>query len=98
MLITDGAPETYEHIFLKYNHNAKIRVFTYVIGREVTQIQEVYWMACNNRGFYAQVANLAEVREQVQQYIPVMSRPLVLSAQRFFTWTPVYAPVSVINQ
>ncbi|KAH7642485.1 voltage-dependent calcium channel subunit alpha-2/delta-3-like [Dermatophagoides farinae] len=97
MLITDGAPETYEHIFLKYNHNAKIRVFTYVIGREVTQIQEVYWMACNNRGFYAQVANLAEVREQVQQYIPVMSRPLVLSAQRFFTWTPVYAPVSEIQ-
>ncbi|KPM02256.1 hypothetical protein QR98_0006650 [Sarcoptes scabiei] len=94
MLISDGAPETFENVFLKYNPNAKIRVFTYVIGREVTQIQEVYWMACNNRGFYAQVSNLAEVREQVQQYIPIMSRPLVLSAQRSFAWTPVYAPVS----
>lgn len=50
MLITDGAPETYEHVFKKYNPKAKIRVFTYVIGREVTQIQEVYWMACQNRG------------------------------------------------
>lgn len=46
-------------------------------------------------GYYAQVANLAEVREQVQQYIPVMSRPLVLSGQRIFTWTPVYTPYSV---
>ncbi|UXI20464.1 cullin-4A [Sarcoptes scabiei] len=97
MLISDGAPETFENVFLKYNPNAKIRVFTYVIGREVTQIQEVYWMACNNRGFYAQVSNLAEVREQVQQYIPIMSRPLVLSAQRSFAWTPVYAPVSEIQ-
>lgn len=46
-------------------------------------------------GYYAQVANLAEVREQVQQYIPVMSRPLVLSGTRIFTWTPVYTAYSV---
>lgn len=46
-------------------------------------------------GYYTHVANLAEVREQVQQYIPVMSRPIVLSGERVFAWTPVYAHVSV---
>lgn len=50
MLITDGAPDTYEAMFKQYNPESLVRVFTYVIGREVTQITEVYWMACNNRG------------------------------------------------
>ena len=50
MLITDGAPETYQSVFETYNPTQEVRVFTYVIGREVTQIREVYWMACNNRG------------------------------------------------
>lgn len=95
MLITDGAPETYESVFNEYNKDKMVRLFTYVIGRDITQIDEVYWMACHNRGYYAQVANLAEVREQVQQYIPVMSRPLVLSEGRIFSWTPVYADASV---
>ncbi|KAH9388551.1 Voltage-dependent calcium channel subunit alpha-2/delta-4 [Tyrophagus putrescentiae] len=95
MLITDGAPETYEPLFKEYNADKSVRIFTYVIGRDVTQIKEVNWMACNNKGFYAQVANLAEVREQVHQYIPVMSRPLVLSGARIFTWTPVYTAYSI---
>lgn len=94
MLITDGAPETYESVFQEYNANASVRLFTYVIGRDVTQIHEVFWIACHNQGYYAQIANRAEVREQVQQYIPVMSRPLVLSDSRIFTWTSVYAHVS----
>ncbi|XP_017478529.1 PREDICTED: voltage-dependent calcium channel subunit alpha-2/delta-3-like [Rhagoletis zephyria] len=97
MLITDGAPETYEPLFKEYNADKSVRIFTYVIGRDVTQIKEVNWMACNNKGFYAQVANLAEVREQVHQYIPVMSRPLVLSGARIFTWTPVYTAYSEIQ-
>ena len=91
MLITDGASENFEKVFLEHNPDKSIRVFTYVIGREVTQIQEVYWMACANRGYYAQVANLAEVREQVQQYIPVMSRPMVLHGKRIFIYTPIYS-------
>ncbi|CAG2100560.1 unnamed protein product [Medioppia subpectinata] len=97
MLITDGAPETYEDVFRAYNWpNIPVRVFTYLIGREVTDSQEVYWMACHNRGYYTHVSNLAEVREQVQQYVPVMSRPIVLSGDRVFAWTPVYAHVSEV--
>lgn len=50
MLITDGAPETYEPLFKEYNADKSVRIFTYVIGRDVTQIKEVNWMACNNKG------------------------------------------------
>ncbi|CAN7975800.1 unnamed protein product, partial [Ixodes persulcatus] len=67
MLITDGAPYNYEEIFRHYNWpNIPVRVFTYLIGREVTDTREVNWMACANRGYYTHVTTLAEVREQVQ--------------------------------
>ncbi|XP_023218085.1 voltage-dependent calcium channel subunit alpha-2/delta-4-like [Centruroides sculpturatus] len=96
MLITDGAPYTYKEIFERYNHpNIPVRVFTYLIGREVTDIREVNFMACDNRGYYTHVTTLAEVREQVQKYIPVMSRPIVLSGVRTTIWTSVYADISV---
>lgn len=96
MLVTDGAPANFESIFKKYNWpRIPVRMFTYLVGREVTETMEVNWMACHNRGYYTHVANLAEVREQVQLYIPVMSRPIVLAGKRPFVWTPVYADVTV---
>ncbi|KAI1306008.1 Voltage-dependent calcium channel subunit alpha-2/delta-3 [Halotydeus destructor] len=97
MLVTDGAPETYEDIFKEQNWpRINIRVFTFLVGREVTETKEVNWMACHNRGYYTHIANLAEVREQVQLYIPVMSRPLVLAGKRPVTWTPVYADITEV--
>ncbi|XP_027206254.2 voltage-dependent calcium channel subunit alpha-2/delta-3-like isoform X2 [Dermatophagoides pteronyssinus] len=93
MLITDGAPGTYEDVFRQFNWpNIPVRVFTYLIGQDATSHNEVYWMACHNRGYYTHVMNRAEVHEQVQKYIPVMSRPIVLSGERVFSWTPIYAP------
>lgn len=98
MLVTDGAPDTYEEIFSKYNWpNIPVRVFTYLIGHDATTNDEVYWMACHNRGYYTHVSSLAEVHEQVQKYIPVMSRPIVLSGKRIFSWTPIYASISELE-
>ncbi|KAG8191045.1 hypothetical protein JTE90_029487 [Oedothorax gibbosus] len=98
MLITDGAPYTYETIFAQYNWpNIPVRVFTYLIGREVTDMDEVQWMACSNRGYYTHVTTLAEVREQVQKYIPVMSRPVVLSGDHPIVWSSVYADVTDVK-
>lgn len=95
MLVTDGAPYTYEEIFRHYNWpNIPVRVFTYLIGREVTDTREVNWMACANRGYYTHVTTLAEVREQVLKYIPVMSRPMVLSRKHYPVWTPVYGDMT----
>ena len=51
MLVTDGAPYTYEDIFDQFNWpHLQVRVFTYLIGREVTEIRPLRWMACANKG------------------------------------------------
>ncbi|RWS27682.1 voltage-dependent calcium channel subunit alpha-2/delta-3-like protein [Leptotrombidium deliense] len=105
MLVTDGAPETYKEIFEEYNgpldqfgqKRVPVRVFTYLIGKEVTDTEEVHQIACHNKGYYTHVANNAEVREQVQLYIPVMSRPIVLSKERPFIYTNVYTDVSSVT-
>ncbi|XP_034938362.1 voltage-dependent calcium channel subunit alpha-2/delta-3 isoform X2 [Chelonus insularis] len=104
MLITDGVPYNYKEIFQQWNWNntdepdktdMPVRVFTYLIGREVTDVREVKWMACANRGYYVHLSTFAEVREQVLNYVPVMARPLVLGRTDHPTiWTPVYADVT----
>lgn len=75
MLITDGVPENYREIFRQFNWaynttdpdkaDMPVRMFTYVIGREVADITDVRWMACANRGYFVHLSTLAEVREQV---------------------------------
>lgn len=77
MLITDGVPYNYKDIFETYNWKDKpedppkadmpVRVFTYLIGREVADVREVQWMACANRGYYVHLCTPAEVREEVSE-------------------------------
>ncbi|XP_051159671.1 voltage-dependent calcium channel subunit alpha-2/delta-3 isoform X5 [Leptopilina boulardi] len=104
MLITDGVPENYKDTFKYYNWYSNpdnpdqadmpVRIFTYLIGREVADYREVKWMACANRGYFVHLSTMAEVREQVLNYIPVMARPLVLKKTDHPTiWTPVYADI-----
>ncbi|RZB94401.1 voltage-dependent calcium channel subunit alpha-2/delta-3-like, partial [Asbolus verrucosus] len=100
MLVTDGVQYNYKEIFEKYNWQnlpfVNVRVFTYLIGREVSDVREVKWMACANRGYYVHLSTYAEVREEVLHYIPVMARPMVLNATQKPnpTWSPVYADVT----
>ena len=100
MLVTDGVPYTYETIFQEYNQPHKpVRVFTYLIGREISDLQAAKWMACENKGYFTHVTTLAEVKEQVLKYIPVMARPLVLLRdQHPVRWTGVYADIEVRNK
>ena len=59
-------------------------------------------------GYFTHVTTLAEVREQVQKYVPVLARPLVLSSvvndssrdgrlsnDHPVIWTGVYADIAV---
>ncbi|CAG9853746.1 unnamed protein product [Phyllotreta striolata] len=100
MLITDGVQYNYKEIFEKYNWEylpfMNVRVFTYLIGRDASDVREVKWMACANQGYYVHLSTYAEVREEVLNYIPVMARPMVLnpSHKPNPTWSPVYADVT----
>lgn len=91
MLITDGAISSHSEVFNRFNYpNSPIRVFTYMIGREVGDIRHTKAMACNNRGYYTHVINLSEVKEQVHKYLPVLARPMVLARQHPVSWTSAY--------
>ncbi|KAF0882732.1 CA2D4 protein, partial [Crocuta crocuta] len=91
MLITDGAVEDYEPVFEKYNWpDRKVRVFTYLIGREVTFADRMKWIACNNKGYYTHISTLADAQENVMEYLHVLSRPMVINHDHDITWTEAY--------
>ncbi|MBZ3887806.1 Voltage-dependent calcium channel subunit alpha-2/delta-4 [Sciurus carolinensis] len=91
MLITDGAVEGYEPVFEKYNWpDRKVRVFTYLIGREVSFADRLKWIACNNKGYYTQISTLADAQENVMEYLHVLSRPMVINHDHDIIWTEAY--------
>ncbi|XP_063087395.1 voltage-dependent calcium channel subunit alpha-2/delta-4 isoform X2 [Cavia porcellus] len=91
MLITDGAVEDYEPVFEKYNWpDCKVRVFTYLIGREVSSADRLKWIACNNKGYYTQISTLADAQENVMEYLHVLSRPMVINHDHDIIWTEAY--------
>ncbi|KAK3102553.1 hypothetical protein FSP39_012156 [Pinctada imbricata] len=93
MLINDGVPETYDHLFNERNwkHNKTVRVFSFLIGREVQDNSYANWMACANKGYYVHISTIADVQESIQHYMRVLSRPMVISRADHTIWTPLYA-------
>ncbi|CAF0767753.1 unnamed protein product [Brachionus calyciflorus] len=90
MIITDGHADDVDHIFKKYNSDKRIRVFSFKIGRDMTDPSEIKKLACNNNGEYYHVVTLTDINEHVYEYIPVLSRPMALSGHSETTWSNVF--------
>ncbi|KAG9483621.1 hypothetical protein GDO78_009508, partial [Eleutherodactylus coqui] len=98
MLIADGAVDTYDTIFAKYNWpDRKVRIFTYLIGREAAFADNMKWMACANKGFFTQISTLADVQENVMAYLHVLSRPKVIDQEHDIVWTEAYVDSTLAN-
>uniref|UniRef100_A0A672H3U8 Calcium channel, voltage-dependent, alpha 2/delta subunit 4a n=1 Tax=Salarias fasciatus TaxID=181472 RepID=A0A672H3U8_SALFA len=99
MLITDGAMEDYKDVFEEFNWpERRVRVFTYLIGREMTFADSVKWIACNNKGYYTHISTLADVQENVMEYLHVLSRPMVINHDHDIIWTEAYMDSVVSDQ
>ncbi|MEQ2264474.1 Voltage-dependent calcium channel subunit alpha-2/delta-3, partial [Xenotaenia resolanae] len=91
MLVTDGAVDTYDAIFEKFNWpERKVRIFPYLIGRESAFADNLKWMACANKGYFTQISTLADVQENVMEYLHVLSRPKVIDQEHDTVWTEAY--------
>lgn len=98
MLITDGAMEDFQDVFKDFNWpDRRVRVFTYLIGREMTFADNVKWIACNNKGYYTHVSTLADVQENVMEYLHVLSRPMVINHDHDIIWTEAYMDSVLFN-
>ncbi|XP_029317836.1 voltage-dependent calcium channel subunit alpha-2/delta-4 [Cottoperca gobio] len=98
MLITDGAMEDFQDVFKEFNWpERRVRVFTYLIGREMTFAENVKWIACNNKGYYTHVSTLADVQENVMEYLHVLSRPMVINHDHDIIWTEAYMDIVLFN-
>uniref|UniRef100_A0A3Q1GIP9 Calcium voltage-gated channel auxiliary subunit alpha2delta 4 n=1 Tax=Acanthochromis polyacanthus TaxID=80966 RepID=A0A3Q1GIP9_9TELE len=98
MLITDGAMEDFESVFEEFNWpERRVRVFTYLIGREMTFAQNTKWIACNNKGYYTHISTLADVQENVMEYLHVLSRPMVINHDHDIIWTEAYMDTVLFN-
>uniref|UniRef100_A0AAR2LIL8 VWFA domain-containing protein n=1 Tax=Pygocentrus nattereri TaxID=42514 RepID=A0AAR2LIL8_PYGNA len=98
MLVTDGAVDTYDAVFAKYNWpDRKVRIFPYLIGRESAFADNLKWMACANKGYFTQISTLADVQENVMEYLHVLSRPKVIDQEHDVVWTEAYIDSTVSN-
>lgn len=103
MLITDNIEGNYTQLFEELNRGNEnethipVRMFTYLLGKDQSNVLEMDTIACMNRGRFAHIQSLEEVQEKVQEYVKTIALPLVLQGVKHPpTWTHAFKDVTVI--
>lgn len=90
MIITDGHADNVDPVFEEFNSEKRIRVFSFKIGRDMTDPSIIKQLACKNNGEYYHVVTLTDINEHVYEYISVLSRPMALNNVRETAWSNVF--------
>lgn len=98
ILFTDGIEESQAQktrdILKKQNADKKIRVFTYLVGREKSATdQPLKKISAEYYGCTFRIQTLSDVREKVLEYVKILSRPVGLAtadSDPVTSWTPIY--------
>ncbi|CAK9815507.1 Voltage-dependent calcium channel subunit alpha-2/delta-3 [Anthophora plagiata] len=90
MIITCDNAGLPTDVIKRYNWpHMPVRIFTYLIGGDKSP--ELRNTACANKGFYARITELGEVKSKVFEYVKVLARPMVLYQHDHpIHWSPVY--------
>ncbi|PAA90939.1 hypothetical protein BOX15_Mlig007739g1 [Macrostomum lignano] len=67
-----------------------IRIFTYSVGQHQNPIEPLLQIACENRGFFAEIPARGAVNHQAQHVTTVLSRPMALYSADFYQWHNIY--------
>lgn len=100
MLITDNIQGNFTDVFEEHNREngtrAPVRIFTYLLGKDQSNVAEMKSIACSNRGAFAHIQTLDEVSEKVLDYVSTIALPLVLQGVKHPpTWTHAFKDVTV---
>lgn len=102
MLITDNIQGNFTDTFLSHNRDddnqtrIPVRVFTYLLGKDQSNLEEMKSIACMNRGAFAHIKTLDEVQEKVLDYVSTIALPLVLQGEKHPpTWTHAFKDATV---
>ncbi|XP_062402206.1 voltage-dependent calcium channel subunit alpha-2/delta-2a [Sardina pilchardus] len=93
MMFTDGGEDRAQEVFEKYNWpNKTVRVFTFSVGQHNYDVTPLQWIACANKGYYFEIPSIGAIRINTQEYLDVLSRPMVLAGTpaKQVQWTNVY--------
>lgn len=94
MIFTDGGRDMGREILEaenRRNGEPWVRIFVYNVGTDsMVPSDGVKAMACENKGFFSNIRSFGAVRLTTLDYVPVLSRPMVLSNQKNFQWSDIY--------
>ncbi|CAB4008171.1 Hypothetical predicted protein, partial [Paramuricea clavata] len=97
MILSDGTEHKYEDVFEHYNKNNEVRVFTYLLGTPAPAYSsdDLMWMACSNKGYFYNVPTVGAVRDLIEDYVSVLSRPMATTNETVKpVWTGIYRDAS----